>query len=166
MREEEALTPAERELETALKGLSPARPTIDRDRMIFLAGRASARRRGRIWQGAAGALAACLVLTIALRPGPREIVPIEPTVARPAGLVAAPDPAPGRSEPPPPTGQYITLRAEVLAGGLDVLAETEPSLPAEPAVTLREVFNRQSPIAANGSLFGKVRALLWPGGRP
>jgi hypothetical protein len=65
------LTPAERELEDALCGLSPAAAPIDRDRLLFeagvAAGRAGARRRLG-W--AAGALAVGLGVAVAWRPQP------------------------------------------------------------------------------------------------
>ena len=40
-----SLTPAERELEDALRGLSPAASKIDRDRVLFDAGAAAASER-------------------------------------------------------------------------------------------------------------------------
>ena len=43
MQEPEDLSPAENELEAALRGLRPAPCPIDRDRLMFLAGQASAR---------------------------------------------------------------------------------------------------------------------------
>ena len=50
MRNEEELTPAEREFQETLGGLRFADASMDRDRLLFRAGQLAARRRGRIWQ--------------------------------------------------------------------------------------------------------------------
>jgi len=129
MQDQERLGPAERELEQALAALRPASAKIDRDRLMFLAGRTSARRRSRLWQCAAGALAVALAaaLSAALyaRPAPREVERVVyVTVARPpavpaeapAAPIATPEPGRWRGEP-----YYLKLRDEVLAKGLDAL---------------------------------------------
>ena len=58
MQEPTPLTPAELELEAALGSLRPAPPGIDRDRLMFSAGRASVRNPVRRWPAASAALAA------------------------------------------------------------------------------------------------------------
>ncbi len=92
-----SLTPAERELELALARLRPSRARLDRDRLIFEAGRLAERRRSRRWMAAAAALGLCALLAVVIRPAPggREQVvtadrsadaaaPAEPPTAEPA----------------------------------------------------------------------------------
>ena len=70
MRNTDGLTPIDIELEAALGGLRIATGAISRDRVMFDAGRASARRRSRPWQGASCVLALALLVSIASRPAP------------------------------------------------------------------------------------------------
>jgi len=53
MQDEHALTPAQRELELALKSVTPTAARVDSAAAAFSAGRRSARRRARFWQSAA-----------------------------------------------------------------------------------------------------------------
>ena len=53
MQDEHALTPAQRELELALKSVPPTAARVDSVAAAFSAGRRSARRRERLWQSAA-----------------------------------------------------------------------------------------------------------------
>jgi hypothetical protein len=73
----EALTPAEREFEQTLAALSPARPSLVRERVLFEAGRAAAeaaaRRRLFAWRAAAAVLLAALGLAVAAASNPRVI---------------------------------------------------------------------------------------------
>jgi len=74
MRNDDGMTPLERELEAALGGLAPARANIDRDCVMFRAGRASVRRKNRLWQGLSSILVILLLVSIVSRPQstPRE----------------------------------------------------------------------------------------------
>jgi hypothetical protein len=69
MQDETRLTPSEREIEAALGGLKPARAPMNRDRLMFCAGRMSARRQNRIWQGISVCLGIVLLLFAMNRPG-------------------------------------------------------------------------------------------------
>lgn len=60
MQNTDGLTPMDRELEAALGGLRIAPGAISRDGVMFDAGRASARRRSRLWQGSSAVLALLL----------------------------------------------------------------------------------------------------------
>jgi hypothetical protein len=88
-------------LEAALAGLAPVPARIDRDRLLFQAGRRSA-RRGRLWPCAAALFALVaggLGVALAVRPGPQiteriVYVPLPPP-APPVEVVTAP-PAPVR----------------------------------------------------------------------
>jgi hypothetical protein len=68
--ERDDLTPAQRELADALRGLSPAAPNrINRDRLLFEAGAAAARRSVFRWRAAAAVLVLgnAVLMTVALR---------------------------------------------------------------------------------------------------
>jgi hypothetical protein len=88
----EPLTPAERELAEALGSLSPARPSLGRERILFESGRtageAAARRRLFAWRAAAAVLLVGLGLSMVLR-DQRRVVERERVVYLPAPPVAA-----------------------------------------------------------------------------
>ena len=126
MQDEEILTPAEQELASVLGGLVPAAAGIDRDRMMFQAGRASARRRGYVWQGATAALAFALGLSVITLPAPRQIERLVYVTKEVPGLpgeqwasTGSPRRESGSSKI---EGSYLELRNEVLAHGLDALS--------------------------------------------
>lgn len=161
--QEEQLTPAEAELEAALRSLRPARAAIDRDRLMFRAGRASARRGGRIWLGTAVILGAALGLSLAFRPGPQEVVRVvevqrEPDPARPP---AAPPltHALARSVDWSGRGQYLRLRREVLAKGLDALPEPETTAAPELPENLERLLGTPRPKGV-GRLWGGFGLLI------
>jgi hypothetical protein len=132
------------DLERALLALAPAVAALDRDQLLFEAGRRSARRRG--WPFATAALAllaAGLGAALILRPAP-------PPVERPIVVqVPSPEPSPPDlselppdSEPgPPPAGQpgYFQLREQLLARGLDALPLPPPAPAAGPPSTLDDL---------------------------
>lgn len=63
-------------MEAGLRSLTPRAPAIDRDRLLFLAGRTSARRRVAAWRiGAIGSTLAAVGLALALysRPAPERV---------------------------------------------------------------------------------------------
>jgi len=136
MSNEEQLTPAEAELAHALGGLRPA-GGMDRDRVLFRAGAASARRTGRLGVGLAAALAAALAVSLAVRPKARVIERVVTVPAPPAA------PATAATWPAGPSvwtlttgdgkGAYLALRDQVLTKGLDALPAPAPAagMPAE-----------------------------------
>lgn len=108
--------------ETALRSLLPVPARIDRDRLMFEAGRrASYRGAWPIATGAFAALSALLALRLAFAPAPVEPAPVMATNSIPAS-------APAR-EPEP------RLRREMASPGfLTLLLTGAPdSIPAEPA---------------------------------
>ena len=146
---EESLTPAERELESALAGLAPAAPAIDRDALMFQAGRAAARRGGLLWKAASAALAACLAVSLVPRPQPEPTVRAVylPAPAKP-GRAAAGEVSPPEAPPAAaarihlPAGSYAKLCMDVVDHGVDVLdATASASAPRRP-LTLRESLGR------------------------
>jgi hypothetical protein len=56
MSEQDGLSPADRELESALQTLAPAAARLDAVTAAFEAGRRSSRRQVRLWQSAAAAM--------------------------------------------------------------------------------------------------------------
>ena len=122
-------------LEQALAQLRPAAPALNRDAVMFAAGRASARGSSRPWQWVSVLLACTLVASLVThRQTPPSRAADAPRKSRvPPRRVAAVDPEPSRWLGHPwvtPRGNaYIHLRNAVLARGLDALPE-----PAAPAV--------------------------------
>ncbi len=129
--------PGLNDLEAALANLTPRPPALDRDALLYRAGRASA---GRWWPLAtcvSTTVAAALAVILLVRPPAERIVYLPAPAPRPATESAAPEP-----EPSPPAGgsglaAYFRLEEQVLNRGLDGL----PRLPAGtgPAVTAEEL---------------------------
>ena len=130
--QEDRLTPSERELELVLGGLNPVRTGIDRDRLMFQAGRASTKRQSHLWQAMSACLAVVLVASILYRPAP-------PTVEHGTTVVAS------QAQPSPstkvamqlydvaggryfePVSDYVRLRGAVLRRGIDALPTSNPA---------------------------------------
>ena len=128
------LTPAHRELEDALRGLTPAAIGISRDRLMFQAGAAAGRRSVGRWRGAAVLLMLgnAVLLTAALRTGLQQgggqiaQVPSMPAKVRKAQHVAddvAPtwEAHPIVAKPLPmltADAGYVSVRDAMLRGGL------------------------------------------------
>lgn len=140
MQDDERLNPIEAELETALSGLKPAGGGLDRDRLMFLAGRASMHRRNHLWQVVCVLLAALLLAALAVRPRPGTTAPSPDRMARdevpiPAHIVV--------SEPYEPIDparaeafrEHVRLRRAVLERGLDGLpaSTVAPAAGGDPA---------------------------------
>lgn len=113
-------------LERALAGLAPSPGALDRDALMFAAGRASV-RRGWAWPcAAAGATVAALLFgaLLLLRPEPEPVVRFVPVPApprqnetpsppdAPSAVGEAPAPAP-KGSPLPPEPNYLTVRHQV-----------------------------------------------------
>lgn len=126
-------------LETSLGKLSPTPAALDRDRLMYQAGRASA-RVSWLWPAVAGAAsltAAALALVLAFRPAPLSVVEQRVVVIRqqtppvaPAHTETLPEPWVETSvqsdEPPLPQAEYLRRRQEVLRWGVDVLPPPAP----------------------------------------
>ena len=138
MPNEETLTPAERELQEALGTLQPAAAGIDRDGLMFRAGRASVRRALRPWQAASVVLAACLAISLWARPKRTETVRIVRAPLR--QRLRKPPAPPGRAQlaaaervpAPPPDDPSARLCEDVLRRGLDALPTEARSSRAAP----------------------------------
>ncbi len=157
MHDEERLTPAQRELADALGKLKPAPSALDRGAVMFAAGRASGRRRVRLWQAAAVMLAACTLASLTVRPGPATVVEVRTVTVSPdppaeIPVVTPAEPVPAAVDLPPTAtglfrpieGSYLALRNDVLARGLDALP-TSPALAGAEPLTLRSLLGDPKP---------------------
>lgn len=121
MRNDDGMTPLERELEAALGTLTPARTNVSRDQVMFSAGRASIRRRNRLWQGLSSTLAILLLVSVVSRSKPASQEPRPSTIAhntpspssRPAATVDE-----NRAEA---FRQYVRTRRAVLDRGVEAI---------------------------------------------
>ena len=119
MQHEENLSPAEKALESALGQLKPASNTLNRDELMFNAGRVSAGRKGP-WQMLSGLLSVLLLGSVLMRPG-WDGAGGSPSPSQPASfeVVRAVDyPVHVESSG---SLEYVTLRQKVIEGGLDSL---------------------------------------------
>ena len=142
----EPLEPRLNEVAAALAALRPSPPALDRDRLLFNAGRASASRPWfwRLTAAASTTLAAVLASILILRPAPPAVervvyVRVEPPRRRLRRPTRRRPPSPVESEPavsPPlyssPSTPYTRLEDRVLRWGLDGLAEPTPPEAAPP----------------------------------
>jgi len=124
--QDDRLTPFEGQLEAALGSLKPTAASVDRDALMFAAGRASTRRLRCLWQGASVLLVVLLAVSIATRPEPvepqaRDILVAAHTQRSPiVGVITR------VSEPMDETkletcAQYVRLRQAVLEGSVEAL---------------------------------------------
>jgi len=147
----ESIDPRLNDVAVALAALVPQPPALDRDRILFNAGRASAPRPW-FWRMTATTTTSCAVLLAAillLRPAPTPVdrvvyvqVAVQPPQPTPKEDVPTPPP-PSESEPsepayPWPTTPYTRLEDRLLRWGLDGLAEPSPP-PAAPPETLKSL---------------------------
>ncbi len=128
-------------IEASLRSLAPSRPAIDRDRILFEAGRASAGARSRpAWPALAAAAGFALVAGVegallATRPSARVVERVV-VVGEPAPHPAAPPAAPVASRPPAPPAalagvglgraEHDRMAARLIRYGLDGLDAPRP----------------------------------------
>lgn len=121
--QDDRLTPTEREIEAALGGLHISHAGVSRDAVMFDAGRASARRRDRLWQGASSVLALLLLVSVLSRSDDRISQPPPETVAQlppvPVSRAVAADPV--DTERARAFREYIRTRRAVLDRGVEAI---------------------------------------------
>ena len=146
------LAPAHRELENALRGLSPASVAISRDRLMFQAGAMIGRRSASRWRRATAAL---LVVNVGLMVfsarSPREtgstMVVQNPAPAlsiEPRGSMDVPTTWYASRPAASPTSiasaqAYVSLRDDVLQRGLSALPSSAAQLKSERPVTVDQL---------------------------
>lgn len=140
MREEEGLTPAEREFEQALAGLQPAGAAIDRDQLLYRAGYAAGSRKAGPWKAMAALLTIGLATSLVAR-GLTNRSPDVQIARRSVGVQPLPVTARQDSpaaEPAGPQPRYLLLRNEVLEKGMAALPQGDFSgqtaLPRQPTL--------------------------------
>jgi hypothetical protein len=120
-------------LEVSLAALRPAPAGLDRDRLMFEAGR-KAGRRGWFWPAATAALfltTATLAGVLVFRPVPERVVPVvvhDRPPAPEAFVPKTPDPPPDRGT----VAGYLRLRDDVAEHGLDGLPRPAPAPERKP----------------------------------
>ena len=140
--------PELRAVEAALAGLVPAAPAVNRDRLLFEAGRRSA-APGRAWPLATLGFAVLSAALALYRPAPtaREVervvyVPVPASSSEVVEKVSEPPAAESMVaavEPPAFGGEYLRRREQVLRWGADALPDVSPG-PAAPSVPLDRLF--------------------------
>jgi hypothetical protein len=147
--------PEMNDVEASLGKLSPSPAALDRDRLMFQAGRASVRVPW-LWPAAAATAtltAAALALVLVFRPAPLSVVETKVVIIHKETLPPTPF-----SEPPPeswvkaevwtdeprPQTDYLRRRQEVLRWGVDMLPPTPPG-EASSAPTLTPGAIREHP---------------------
>ncbi len=180
-RPEELPLPNVSAIEAALAALAPAPAALDRDRLMFQAGRAAGGAASWGWPAATGALtalAAALALVMVLRP---PVVTQTVVVRVPAE--ATPAPAPPKPEPETPADSprvtarpaevatsspispgYLRLQEQILRWGLDALPAGRPAAPAEPPITVEQLLG-ESPRPSQPSPWWKLPSLISAGGQ-
>jgi hypothetical protein len=149
---EEAFDADLKAFETLLRSLPPSAGRLNRDRLMYQAGRLSARRRGWALPAATTALAAAVILLsglllrrppapavehVVIRTVTREVAATAPQPVSPPSPAAEPreaatEPSEGDERAPLPP-EALRLRDLVLSRGLDALPKSPPFVPAEPA---------------------------------
>ncbi len=134
----EPLDPQLTDLGRALAGLAPAPPTLDRDRLLYEAGRTAAAPRP--WGWATAAAFAALSLALVVRPERQRVVEVcvveRVTPQTPAATDAVESSKTATFAVLPgdgPAGGYLRLRNQVVAWGPDVLPATLSPAATPPA---------------------------------
>ncbi len=145
-----AMNPVQRETEALLSGLTPAVHRIDRDHLMFEAGRASARRAGLLWLSAVTVLVGALVVSLLWRPAAEvrtveRIVEVERTPSpseSPVQPVITPGPGPLLPDRNymVEAAAYARLCRQIIEHGPDALPRSSGSSGSpEPAPTVEEL---------------------------
>lgn len=139
------LSDEHRQLENALRPLRPATTALNRDALLYEAGRRAGRRQGQRWAALPSLLCAAMAAAMVLQSVAREPAPVplarETTLSQPAVVAQMPTGSDGNLGPhatvaapaaPPPEYALIRMTGLVLTEGLDALPETPRSSSEEP----------------------------------
>ena len=131
MYKEENLTPAEKALESTLGQLKPIANTMNRDVLMFNAGRASAGRKYP-WQILSGALTILLLCSILIRPDLNEVQSL-PSGPEPSQLqIAQIQYNVAKAAFSHDSLAYTILREDIIRYGLDALQFRQGTGQSEP----------------------------------
>jgi len=119
MYKEENLTSAEKALESALGQLKPLANTMNRDVLMFNAGRASASRK-HPWQILSGALTILLLCSILIHPETNGVQSLSSSPAQIESVIAQLQHQPVQTDSSDLLG-YTILRDNILTNGLEAL---------------------------------------------
>lgn len=170
----ESLEPELHDLARALRGLTPASAPVNRDALLFEAGRASMLARFRFWRrlsvGFAGFASVLLIVTIALslRPQPVRIVQVPSRAPVQAFLPGQMPPIPQPPDvmpeenleaPAAPPGSYWQVREQVMrTGDLPEPAQPGQQLPSpSPEIPTAWSMHSSTPMMQTGIAEGEVR---------
>jgi len=125
------------DLERCLAGWQPSRTGLDADRMLYAAGRASARPRLRLWASLAGLMTlVALLLTGVLIQARMEQGALSRQLAEVREQQIRPEPeAPASSPEPGASNSYLHVRNLLLQGGVEAwptLAPGDKPAPKQP----------------------------------
>jgi|SRR6516162_4610825 len=141
-------------IEAALSSLAPAPAAIDRDRLLFQAGRASALRRRWLWCGlgaasTAGAAVVAWALLMLNHPEPSvRVVYVPMTMSLPGpskepsstdSMASAASLAAEAARWEPSGTGYLSLERQVLRAGIDALPSSPPLAEGAPPLTQHEL---------------------------
>jgi hypothetical protein len=130
MYNEENLNPAEQELESALGQLKPIANTLNRDVLMFNAGRATAGKK-RPWQMLSGVLVVLLLCSVWLRPDLNGTQSL-PSAPEPGEFQMAQSLYQPAEVESPDSLAYPMLRENIVRYGLDALRFQEGMSHSEP----------------------------------
>ena len=127
MQDHDPMTPGEREMETAWRTLTPRASSLNRDRVMFQAGRASAGRQKRLWQAVSSGLAVLLLVVLTLPPGSPQPVRIPDNLIRVVQHADTSDDPQITRRQLQPFRDYVHTRGRLLEHGLDYLPAARPA---------------------------------------
>jgi hypothetical protein len=131
MYEEENLTPAEQALESALGQLKPVTNIMNRDKLMFNAGRASIGKK-QPWQILSGVLTVLLLCSILIHSDLRSNQTVPSDSEQNYFQVAQTQYEPAKVESPE-SMSYPKLRENIIKHGMDALQLQETPRHSEPA---------------------------------
>lgn len=166
--------------EAALAALAPTPAALDRDRLMFQAGRAARPGPWWGWPAATGILAAVaatlavvmvtrppvvtetVVVRVPVEPAPAPIAPTTPEPPADSPIVAF-QPAEAATESLTPPG-YLRLQKQILHWGLDALPRGPLATQVEPPLTLEKLLG-ESPKRPETSPWWKLDQFIPIGGQ-
>ena len=137
MYNEENMNPAGQELESALSQLKPIANTLNRDVLMFNAGRATAGKK-RPWQMLSSVLTVLLFCSVWMRPDLNETQSL-PSVPEPGEFRVAPASYQPVEAGSPDSLVYPMLRQNIIRYGLDALRFQQGVSGSEPHENRKEL---------------------------